>query len=134
MSVHCWWSRRAALSWHAHRRSYYYIDYASLLNVLKWRLLHMRRTIEGALRAELDTRGFVCPRCAKRFATLDVAHLLDPTGMALICDTPGCGAELEDNEDAEDVRRGRDRMRRFNEQCGGILQALKDVDDIVLPP
>lgn len=93
----------------------------------------MRRTIESGLMADLHTRGFVCPRCTKRFATLDVMHLLDPSGTTLICDTPGCGAELKDNEDAEDVRRSKDRMMRFNEQCGGVLDALKHVDDVVLP-
>ncbi|PWN45342.1 hypothetical protein IE81DRAFT_285429 [Ceraceosorus guamensis] len=115
-------------------RAYYYISPSNALNVLKWRLLNMRRTIESAFLAELDTRGFVCPQCAKRFSTLDVAHLLDPTGTALVCDTPGCGAELRDNEDAEDVRRSKDRMKRFNEQLGPALSVMQKVEGVILPP
>lgn len=94
----------------------------------------MRSQIDSVLRNELDNKGYMCPRCGKAFSTLDVAALLDPvTMLTFICDVPGCGSELVDNEDAEDVKRSRDRLKRFNEQCDPILDRLRKIDTVALP-
>lgn len=115
-------------------RNYFYIDRKVFLDVIKWRMMKMRSQIDSVLRNELDNKGYMCPRCGKSYSTLDVAALLDPvTNLAFICDVPGCGSELVDNEDAEDVRRSKDRLKRFNEQCGPILDRLRRIDTIVLP-
>jgi transcription initiation factor TFIIE subunit alpha len=115
-------------------RNYFYIDRKVFLDVTKWRMMKMRSQIDSVLRNELDNKGYMCPRCGKSYSTLDVAALLDPvTNLAFICDVPGCGSELVDNEDAEDVRRSKDRLKRFNEQCGPILDRLRRIDTIVLP-
>lgn len=104
------------------------------LDVTKWRIAKMRSQIDSLLRNELDNKGYMCPRCRKSFSTLDVAQLLDPmTGATFVCDTPGCGSELVDNEDAEDVRRSKDRLRRFNVQLEPILVRLKNTELLTLP-
>lgn len=115
-------------------RSYLYLDRKGFLDVIKWRIMKMRSQIDSVLRNELDNKGYMCPRCGKAYSTLDVAALLDPvTMLTFICDMPGCGSELVDNEDAEDVRRSRDRLQRFNEQCGPILDRLRKLDTVALP-
>lgn len=115
-------------------KNYFYFDRKMFLDVVKWRIMRMRSQIDSVLRNELDNKGYMCPRCAKSYSTLDVANLLDPVEMkAFICDVPGCGSELVDNEVAEDVMRSRDRLRRFNEQCGPILDRLRRIDNFALP-
>ena len=94
----------------------------------------MRRTIDTRLRNGLDNKGYLCPRCKKSYSTLEVAHLLDLTRNVFVCDVPGCGTELIDNEDAEDVRQSKDTLTRFNEQLGIVQQALRSVEGVALPP
>lgn len=116
------------------QRHYFYLDRKVFLDVTKWRMMKMRAQIDSVLRNELDNKGYMCPRCGKSYSTLDVAALLDPvTMMSFLCDVPGCGSELVDNEDAVDVQRSKDRLRRFNEQCGPILDRLRRIDAVVLP-
>jgi transcription initiation factor TFIIE subunit alpha len=115
-------------------KNYFYLDRKVFLDVTKWRIMKMRSQIDSVLRNELDNKGYMCPRCGKSFSTLDVAALLDPiTMLTFICDVPGCGSELVDNEDAEDVKRSKDRLKRFNEQCGPILDRLRRIDTVALP-
>lgn len=115
-------------------RNYFYLDRKVLLDVTKWRMMKMRSQIDSVLRNELDNKGYMCPRCGKSYSTLDVAALLDPTTMlTFICDVPGCGSELVDNEDSDDVKRSKDRLKRFNEQCGPILDRLRKIDTVMLP-
>lgn len=115
-------------------RTYYYIDYKLFLDVTKWRMMAMRRDIDTKLRNGLDNKGYVCPRCRRSYTTLEVAHLLDPFRNMFICEVPGCGTELVDNEDAEDVRKSKDTLTRFNEQLTVVQKALRSVEGVALPP
>lgn len=115
-------------------RTYFYIDYKLFLDVTKWRMMAMRRHIDTKLRNGLDNKGYVCPRCGKSYSTLEVAHLLNPFRNLFVCDVPGCGTELVDNEDAEDVRSSKDTLTRFNEQLSVVQKMLRSVDGVALPP
>lgn len=115
-------------------RTYYYLDYKHFLDVTKWRMMAMRRHIDNKLRNGLDNKGYVCPRCKHSYSTLEVAHLLDLSRNMFVCEVPGCGTELVDNEDAEDVRKSKDTLTRFNEQLSVVQQALRSVEGVALPP
>lgn len=115
-------------------RTYYFLDYQQFLDVTKWRMMAMRRDIDTRLRNGLDNKGYVCPRCKRSYSALEVAHLLDMMRNAFVCDVPGCGTELVDNEDAEDVRKSKDTLTRFNEQLGVVQLALRSVEGVALPP
>ncbi|KAI1783309.1 TFIIE alpha subunit-domain-containing protein [Ganoderma leucocontextum] len=112
-------------------RQYFYIDYQSFCNVVKWRMAEMRRIIDQGLRNELDSKGYVCPQCHKAFQALDVDRLFNPALGTFNCDV--CGAELVDNENAENVVGSQDRMQRFNRQMRFILEGLRKTEDMVLP-
>lgn len=116
------------------RRSYYYLDYKQFLDVVKWRMMAMRRHIDTRLRRGLDNKGYLCPRCRKSFSALEVSHLLDFSRNVFVCDVPGCGTELIDNEEAEDVRQSKDTLTRFNEQLSVVQQALRSIEGVALPP
>ncbi|WFD26074.1 hypothetical protein MNAN1_001049 [Malassezia nana] len=115
-------------------RTYYYLDYKQFLDVTKWRIMAMRRHIDTKLRKGLDNKGYVCPRCRRSYSALEVAHLLDVFRNVFVCEVPGCGTELVDNEDAEDVRKSKDTLTRFNEQLHVVQQSLRSVEGVALPP
>ncbi|CEL57934.1 Transcription initiation factor IIE subunit alpha OS=Schizosaccharomyces pombe (strain 972 / ATCC 24843) GN=tfa1 PE=1 SV=3 [Rhizoctonia solani AG-1 IB] len=113
-------------------RSYYWIDYQDFCNVVKWRISGMRRAIDEKLKNELNNKGYICTQCQKTYTPLDVDRLFDPMRNAFVCDI--CQGELTDNENAENVRGGKDRMQRFNTQTSHIVDALRKVESISLPP
>lgn len=115
-------------------RTYYYLDFKLFLDVTKWRMMSIRKKIDTRLRNELDNKGYVCPRCKKSYSTLEVAHLLDIYRNVFVCETPGCSTELVDNEEAEDVKRSKDSLMRFNEQLSTLLGGLRRTEGITLPP
>ncbi|CCF50467.1 hypothetical protein NDA11_002082 [Ustilago hordei] len=115
-------------------RTYYYLDFKLFLDVTKWRMMSIRNKIDTRLRNELDNKGYVCPRCKKSYSTLEVAHLLDMFRNLFVCETPGCSTELVDNEEAEDVKRSKDSLMRFNEQLSTLLGGLRRTEGITLPP
>ncbi|ETW77930.1 hypothetical protein HETIRDRAFT_126621 [Heterobasidion irregulare TC 32-1] len=112
-------------------RQYFYVDFQRFCNVVKWRVSEMRRRIDTGLRNELDNKGYICPRCHKSFAPLEVDKLMDFERGAFICDV--CHAELIDNDDAESVRGSQDRMQRFNYQMRFIREGLRKSEEMVLP-
>ncbi|EST06888.1 TFIIEalpha/SarR/Rpc3 HTH domain protein [Kalmanozyma brasiliensis GHG001] len=115
-------------------RTYYYLDFKLFLDVTKWRMMSIRKKIDTRLRNELDNKGYVCPRCKNSYSTLEVAHLLDIFRNVFVCETPGCSTELVDNEEAEDVKRSKDSLMRFNEQLSTLLGGLRRTEGITLPP
>ncbi|SPO28743.1 related to TFA1 - TFIIE subunit (transcription initiation factor), 66 kD [Ustilago trichophora] len=115
-------------------RTYYYLDFKLFLDVTKWRMMSIRKKIDTRLRNELDNKGYVCPRCKKSYSTLEVAHLLDIFRNVFVCETSGCSTELVDNEEAEDVKRSKDSLMRFNEQLSTLLGGLRRTEGITLPP
>ncbi|KAI0353960.1 hypothetical protein OH77DRAFT_1406320 [Trametes cingulata] len=112
-------------------RQYFYIDYQSFCNVVKWRMAEMRRIIDQGLRNELDSKGYICPQCHKSFQPLEVDRLINFSTGTFNCDI--CNAELVDNENAENVVGSQDRMQRFNRQMRFILEGLRKTEGMVLP-
>lgn len=80
---------------------------------------------------ELDSQGYICPKCRKGFTPLDASTIYDPMRNILACDV--CDSVLIDNENEEEVRGSKDRMKRLVEQTQGIKDLLKKMDAVVLP-
>ncbi|KZV86122.1 hypothetical protein EXIGLDRAFT_840977 [Exidia glandulosa HHB12029] len=112
-------------------RSYYFIDYKSFCNVVKWRISQMRRDIDNKLRNELDNKGYICPQCSKCYTPLEADQLLDMSTQTLRCQI--CKYELIDNETAAGVVGSHDRMQRFNAQMAAIREGLKQSESVVIP-
>ncbi|KAH8828787.1 TFIIE alpha subunit-domain-containing protein [Flagelloscypha sp. PMI_526] len=112
-------------------RQYYYINYESFCNVVKWRISAMFRAIDTKLRNEIDNKGYVCPRCKAQYAPLDVGRLFDFSRNCAICEI--CGSELIDNEEADNGAGNNDRMQRFNHQIRFIREGLQKSEGMVIP-
>jgi transcription initiation factor TFIIE subunit alpha len=80
---------------------------------------------------ELDTKGYVCPRCKKTFSTLEADRIIDFVTREFTCDV--CQHVLEDNENADSVRGSQDRLNRFNHQMRFIVAGLRASEEMVMP-
>lgn len=62
--------------------NYYYINYKVLVDVIKYKLDHIRRKIESDERESTNRASFKCPGCSSTYSDLEVNQLFDPfTGM-----------------------------------------------------
>ncbi|XP_048360408.1 general transcription factor IIE subunit 1 [Sphaerodactylus townsendi] len=60
------------------RHNYYFINYRLLVNVVKYKLDHMRRRIETDERDSTNRASFRCPVCFSTFTDLEANQLFDP--------------------------------------------------------
>lgn len=60
------------------RHNYYFINYRLLVNVVKYKLDHMRRRIETDERDSTNRASFKCPICFSTFTDLEAKQLFDP--------------------------------------------------------
>lgn len=60
------------------RHNYYFINYRTLVNVVKYKLDHMRRRIETDERDSTNRASFKCPVCSSTFTDLEANQLFDP--------------------------------------------------------
>lgn len=60
------------------RHNYYFINYRLLVNVVKYKLDHMRRRIETDERDSTNRASFRCPCCFSTFTDLEANQLFDP--------------------------------------------------------
>lgn len=64
------------------RHNYYYINYKVLVDVVKYKLDHVRRKIEADERHSTTRSSFKCPSCLNIYTDLEVNQLFDTfTGM-----------------------------------------------------
>lgn len=123
---------------------YYYIDPIRLVNSLKWRLHKLRHSIDNKTRdvratraisadlaQEIKTQGYFCPRCKRTYSTLDVGMLAFDEG-GFYCDD--CHARLDDNENAAERKANKKELERFQTQCRGVIEALRQTEGNVIFP
>ncbi|MGH0118646.1 UNVERIFIED_CONTAM: hypothetical protein FKN15_047626 [Acipenser sinensis] len=60
------------------RHNFYFINYRLLVNVVKYKLDHMRRRIETDERDSTNRASFKCPCCFSTFTDLEANQLFDP--------------------------------------------------------
>lgn len=59
------------------KHNYYFINYQVFVNVVKYKLDHIRRKIEMEERDNTSRASFKCPSCQKTFTDLEVDQLFD---------------------------------------------------------
>ncbi|NWX82642.1 T2EA factor, partial [Nothoprocta pentlandii] len=113
------------------RHNYYYINYKVLVDVVKYKLDHMRRKIEAEERDSTTRSSFKCPSCSSKYTDLEVNQLFDVFTETFRCTY--CNAEVEEDASALPRRDARTLLARFNEQIEPIFLLLRETEDIVLP-
>lgn len=113
--------------------NYFFIDYKLFVNVVKYKLDHIRNKIEHDEREATNRPSFVCNQCHKRYSDLEVDRLLDPMSGNLNCEF--CGGPIdEDVTDVEQKQSSRSLLALFNEQMEQIFVLLRGCEDIKLAP
>ncbi|KAE8621113.1 hypothetical protein XENTR_v10004688 [Xenopus tropicalis] len=112
------------------RHNYYFINYRLLVNVVKYKLDHMRRRIETDERDSTNRASFKCPNCCSTFTDLEANQLFDPMTGMFRCTF--CQTEVEEDESAMPKKDARTLVARFNEQIEPIYALLRETEDINL--
>ncbi|XP_050803809.1 general transcription factor IIE subunit 1-like isoform X2 [Gopherus flavomarginatus] len=113
------------------RHNYYYINYKVLVDVVKYKLDHVRRKIEADERDSTTRSSFKCPSCFSTYTDLEVNQLFDIFTETFRCTY--CNAEVEEDASALPKRDARTLLAKFNEQIEPIFALLHETEDVVLP-
>ncbi|XP_074947438.1 general transcription factor IIE subunit 1-like isoform X1 [Phalacrocorax aristotelis] len=113
------------------RHNYYYINYKVLVDVVKYKLDHVRRKIEAEERDSTTRSSFKCPSCSSTFTDLEVNQLFDVFTETFRCTY--CNTEVEEDASALPKHDARTLLAKFNEQIEPIFTLLRETEDIVLP-
>ncbi|NWV86179.1 T2EA factor, partial [Dasyornis broadbenti] len=113
------------------RHNYYYINYKVLVDVVKYKLDHVRRKIEADERDSTTRSSFKCPSCSSTYTDLEVNQLFDAFTETFRCTY--CNTEVEEDGSALPKRDARTLLAKFNEQMEPVFALLRETEDIVLP-
>ncbi|KAM6429680.1 general transcription factor IIE subunit 1-like [Rhynochetos jubatus] len=113
------------------RHNYYYINYKVLVDVVKYKLDHVRRKIEADERDSTTRSSFKCPSCSSTYTDLEVNQLFDVFTDTFRCTY--CNTEVEEDASAHPKCDARTLLAKFNEQMEPIFVLLRETEDIVLP-
>ncbi|XP_010016558.1 PREDICTED: general transcription factor IIE subunit 1 [Nestor notabilis] len=113
------------------RHNYYYINYKVLVDVVKYKLDHIRRKIEADERDSTTRSSFKCPSCSSTYTDLEVNQLFDVFTETFHCTY--CNTELEEDASAVLKRDARNLLAKFNEQMEPVFVLLRETEDIALP-
>ncbi|XP_059701618.1 general transcription factor IIE subunit 1-like [Haemorhous mexicanus] len=113
------------------RHNYYYINYKVLVDVVKYKLDHVRRKIEADERDSTTRSSFKCPSCFSTYTDLEVNQLFDAFTETFRCTY--CNTEVEEDGSAFPKHDARTLLAKFNEQIEPVFVLLRETEDIALP-
>ncbi|NXI01796.1 T2EA factor, partial [Pachycephala philippinensis] len=113
------------------RHNYYYINYKVLVDVVKYKLDHVRQKIEADERDSTTRSSFECPSCSSTYTDLEVNQLFDVFTGTFRCTY--CNTEVEEDGSAFPKHDARTLLAKFNEQIEPVFVLLRETEDIVLP-
>lgn len=116
----------------AQKAYYYFINYKTFVNVVKYKLDLMRKRMETEERDATSRASFKCPECLKTFTDLEADQLFDPLTCEFRCTF--CGVGVEEDKSALPKKDSRLLMAKFNEQMQPLYDLLREVEDIKLAP
>ncbi|XP_039258316.2 general transcription factor IIE subunit 1-like [Styela clava] len=112
------------------RHNYYYINYRSICNIIKYKLHHIHKKIETQERDSTNRSSFRCPTCQNTYSDLDIKLLIDPFLGTLNCTY--CKSEVEEDVSAEAAQDSRTLQAKFNEQMEPIYKLLRETENVNL--
>ncbi|VDP01428.1 unnamed protein product [Soboliphyme baturini] len=112
------------------RHNYYFINYPALINVLKYKLDHMRRKLEAEEKSNIRRSSFKCTKCEKVYSDLEIDILWDSNQMKCVY----CRGVVEEDETANEKQVTRSSLAKFNEQMWPLFQILQELEGVELAP
>lgn len=110
----------------------YFINYKVFVNIVKYKLDHMRKKMEMSERDATSRSSFKCTGCNKDFTDLEFDQLFVPMTGELRCTY--CSAMVEEDESAGPKKDSRLVLAKFNEQMEKLYDLLHAVENIKLDP
>ncbi|XP_076066276.1 transcription factor IIEalpha [Oratosquilla oratoria] len=112
------------------REQYYFINYKSFVNVVKYKLDHIRKKLEMEERDQTSRASFICHHCQKTYTDLEADQLLDITTGQLCCII--CRREVQEDMSALPTHDTRVLLMKFNEQMEPLFKYLREAENIKL--
>jgi len=116
----------------ANKVNCYFINYKIFVNVVKYKLDHMRKKMETEERDATSRSSFRCTNCEKQFSDLEADQLFDFASGEFRCTY--CGSSVEEDESAMPKKDSRLLLAKFNDQMERLYELLRVVEDIKLAP
>lgn len=116
----------------AQKVNYYFINYKSFVNVVKYKLDLMRKRLETEERDATSRASFKCPSCFKTFTDLEADQLFDFMTDEFRCTY--CREVVEEDQSALPKKDSRLLLAKFNEQLDPLYTLLREVEGIKLAP
>lgn len=116
----------------AQKVNYYFINYKSFVNVVKYKLDLMRKRLETEERDATSRASFKCPNCLKTFTDLEADQLYDFMTSEFRCTF--CREVVEEDQSAIPKKDSRLLLAKFNEQLEPLYILLREVEGIKLAP
>jgi len=113
------------------QRTFYYVDYRTAVDAVKWRIVQLRTLLSKD--SQTHESEYVCPRCGRRYSTLDAAQLLSADGSSFQCLDCGSTLQEETNDGVDQNGEEKAKYTRFMGQVDPIVRAMKAVDEIHVP-
>jgi len=110
----------------------WFINYKIFVNIVKYKLDHMRKKMETEERDATSRSSFKCTSCEKQFTDLEADQLFDPMSGEFKCTF--CGSTVDEDEAAMPKKDSRLLLAKFNEQMEKLYDLLRMVEDIKLAP
>ncbi|XP_015119582.1 general transcription factor IIE subunit 1 [Diachasma alloeum] len=116
----------------AQKVNYYFINYKTFVNVVKYKLDLMRKRLETEERDATSRASFKCTNCLKTFTDLEADQLFDMMTGEFRCTF--CREMVEEDQSALPKKDSRLLLAKFNEQLEPLYILLREVEGIKLAP
>ncbi|XP_076282586.1 transcription factor IIEalpha [Lasioglossum baleicum] len=116
----------------AQKVNYYFINYKTFVNVVKYKLDLMRKRMETEERDATSRASFKCTSCLKTFTDLEADQLFDMATGEFRCTF--CREVVEEDQSALPKKDSRLLLAKFNEQLEPLYILLREVEGIKLAP
>jgi hypothetical protein len=120
-------------------RTLYVLDYKLFLNVVKWKLMMMDRNIRRRIERDMDSHGYICPQCQRKYTALEAqartVMFVNASGQQdfqFVCDAhPDTSLDEDKNDDI--VKQGNSHLNLLNLQNKPLLDLVYSCDHLKLP-
>lgn len=111
---------------------FYYINYRAVLNVVRYKIDHMRQKLESREQMDTNRAHYRCGACQSSYDMLEINRILDAESGRLICWR--CHGDVLADETVVPSRTTRTAVARFNEQMTPLFSHICALNGIQLAP
>ncbi|KJH47613.1 TFIIE alpha subunit [Dictyocaulus viviparus] len=111
---------------------FYFINYRAIINVLKYKIDHMRQMLEAREKNELQKANYKCEQCGAQYEDMDIDRIFDPQTGTLKCWR--CQGDVTQDITGGPTQVTRTLLARFNEQMLPLFAAIRELAGIQLAP